>query len=428
MVRRTFVAALVAGLTALSTAGPAAASGFALSEHGARAQGFAGAFAAVADDPSAMFYNAAGIAFLKGRRAYLGASAVAPRTTFAGTDPFPGAVAERMESSVRLPPAAYYTHQFSERLVLGLAANAPFGVRNRWADPDAYSGRFLSQVADLTVHSVNPTIGWRAADRFAVGAGLDVRWSSITLERRVAGVHPDTGAFLDAAQSRVSAEGDLAFGFNLGVLARPTESLTVGAQYRHAVRHVYDAEAAFAIMPTGLAALDTAIAATIPSRPVAARTAVTFPAVITAGAAYRLGDWVAAVDLDYFRWSSFDRLAIEYEGAPHLREVIPYGYADAFQVRAGAERQLGESWAARAGYAYHRSPAPVESVTPVLPDADRHVLATGGSWARGPWRLDAAGWFTLSPSRSTAGRSRDHYEGTYKSRAVSGALFIGYVF
>jgi len=62
-------APLVAGLCAAAFIGfapPAAsAAGFAIFEQGARGMGFAGAFTAQSD-PSAIFHNAAGIAFLTG--------------------------------------------------------------------------------------------------------------------------------------------------------------------------------------------------------------------------------------------------------------------------------------------------------------------------------------------------------------------------
>lgn len=75
--------ALAAALTACLLA-PAyvRGAGFALFEQGSRAMGFAGAFTAQADDPSAIFHNAAGLAFLKGRHLYLGppSSPHAPRS------------------------------------------------------------------------------------------------------------------------------------------------------------------------------------------------------------------------------------------------------------------------------------------------------------------------------------------------------------
>jgi len=50
-----------------------------------------------------------------------------------------------------VPPTAYYTQALSERLVLGVGWTTPFGLHTRWANPDAFTGRFVSQVAELTV-------------------------------------------------------------------------------------------------------------------------------------------------------------------------------------------------------------------------------------------------------------------------------------
>src|SRR3954468_18436381 len=71
--------------------GPAHAAGFAIFEQGARAMGFAGAYTAQASDPSAIFHNAAGVAFLKGKQIYFGGTFIHPSSSFTGDDPFPGA-------------------------------------------------------------------------------------------------------------------------------------------------------------------------------------------------------------------------------------------------------------------------------------------------------------------------------------------------
>ena len=69
---------------------PGQAAGFAIFEQGARGMGFAGAFTAQANDPSAIFHNAAGIGFLKGKQLYLGGTLIHPSTNFTGSAPFPG--------------------------------------------------------------------------------------------------------------------------------------------------------------------------------------------------------------------------------------------------------------------------------------------------------------------------------------------------
>src|SRR6185295_17585442 len=112
--RRALAAALAAGILGPV---PAHAAGFAIFEQGALGMGFAGAFTAQASDPSAIFHNAAGIAFLKGTQAYLGGTLIRPSSDFEGADPFPGAGTTASQSVGILPvPAAYVTRQFSETM------------------------------------------------------------------------------------------------------------------------------------------------------------------------------------------------------------------------------------------------------------------------------------------------------------------------
>ena len=87
------VAAAAAFLLLPVTAG---AQGLAVPEQGARGMGLGGAYTALAADPSAIYYNAAGLAFLRGTQLYAGGMFVSPNTTFTGADPAPGAgVTER---------------------------------------------------------------------------------------------------------------------------------------------------------------------------------------------------------------------------------------------------------------------------------------------------------------------------------------------
>lgn len=404
------------------------AGGFALSEQGARAMGLGGAFTALAGDPSAIHYNAAGIAFLKGTHLYAGGAVAQPKTTFTGTDPVPGAeVTERTTGGALIPPSVYFTHQFSERLVLGAGFDLPFAVRTRWAAPDAFSGRFLAQQVDIDGYSLNPTVAYRLADRLAVGAGIDVRLSSFSLRRRIPALHPVSEQLVDAAALSIDGDTDTAVGFNVGVLARPTESLSVGARYRHRVSQSYRGTATFSILPTGVPALDEAVAAALPAGAVPVATGITFPSSIAAGAAYTWGDWTFAGEADLQQWSKLQHIAFEYEGHPELREVMVQDYADSLTLRVGVERRLGTAWVARGGYFFADSPAPAESLSPLLFDADRQGFALGGSWLQGAWRIDAAASYARSPRRPT-GATHVEYDGTYQIRGFNAGMSLGYAF
>lgn len=414
---------------ALGAATPASAAGFALFEQGARAMGFAGAFTAQASDPSAIFHNPAGIAFQRGRRLYLGGTAVRPTSSFEGAAPFPGAgVTEEGDAGILIPPHAYYTHELAPDIVAGIGVHVPFGLRSRWASPDTYSGRFISQSAELRGFSINPTIAVKLADRLSVGAGLDVRLSSVTLQRRVPLANPFTQRIVDAAALDLESDTALGLGFNLGMLARLSESTSIGASYRHKVKAEYEGSAVFTPLSTGNAQLDALIGAALPQGSQPVRTEIEFPGFASVGLAQRFGAWTFEVDVNWYQWSTFDVLPITFTERPDLSEVIVEDYGDSFQYRFGVERELSETWAVRGGYFWDETPSPPASVSPLLPDANRNGIALGGSWTSGRLRLDAGAWLVLGSARSTAGQNRDRYEGTYQSRAFTLGLSLGYEF
>src|SRR4029450_2618259 len=76
--RRSAALGVLTAVSLALAATTAGAAGFAIFEQGARGMGFAGAFTAQTTDPSAIFHNAAGIAFLKGKHFYFGGALIAP--------------------------------------------------------------------------------------------------------------------------------------------------------------------------------------------------------------------------------------------------------------------------------------------------------------------------------------------------------------
>jgi long-chain fatty acid transport protein len=427
--RRPALFAVLAVAGFVASASQAHAAGFAIFEQGARAMGFAGAYTAQADDPSAIFHNAAGIAFLRGRRVSLGGTFIRPTSTFEGADPFPGStVREKGDVGILPPPHAYYTHQFTDRLVLGAGLNVPFGLKTQWANPETYSGRFLSQKAELKGFSLNPVVAYRVADRLAVGGGLDVRSSSVALERHVPVINPFTQRVVDGAAVALTSGTEIGFGFNVGVLAKPTENLSVGVHYRHKVKIDYAGTATFTALPTGNTQLDARLAAGLPAGALPVKTGIDFPAIVTTGVAYVMGDWTFAGDVDWYQWSAFERIVLDFQDRDDLDQIIEEQYKNSLQLRMGVERRLSERLAVRGGYFYDQTPAPTPSVSPLLPDAKRHGLALGASVSSGPWQLDGGTWLVLSPARTTEGLNREHYDGVYKSRAITLGITVGYAF
>src|SRR5262249_62383291 len=109
--------------------------------------------------------------------------------------------------------------------------------------------------------SINPTVGYKLADRLAVGVGADIRLSSVSLQRRVPVVNPFTQRVTDAASVDLNSSTDVGFGFNVGLLAKISDSLSAGLHYRHHVKNDYKGTATFTPVPTGNTQLDATLAA-----------------------------------------------------------------------------------------------------------------------------------------------------------------------
>jgi len=406
------------------------ASGFAIFEQGARGMGFAGAYAAQTKDASALFHNVAGIAFLKGSQLLIGGTFIAPATDFSGASPFPGAtVIEKGDAGIVVPPALDFTHQLSDRLAVGLGVHVPYGLRTRWANRDTtYTGRFLSKSAEIQGFSINPSIAYKLADRLAVGVGFDFRLASVALEKNAGIINPYTQKVADVAAIDLKSDLNSGMGFNVGVLAKPTENFAIGVSYRHKVKIDFTGEADFTLIPTGNTQLDGLVKLSLPSGAEPVTSQIEFPSLASVGVSYERGDWTLAAQVDFHQWSSFGQLPVTFERWPDLSQVIEEDYENTMIFRVGAERAIGENWAVRGGYFYDQSPAPAASVTPLLPDADRHGIAAGFTYQRGRFHVDVANWYLIFKSRSTEGLNRDNYNGTYESNAELFAVTLGFRF
>jgi long-chain fatty acid transport protein len=420
--RRAALAAWAAAFAC--AAAQARASGFAIFEQGAKGMGFAGAFTAQSD-ASSIFHNAAGIAFLKGKHLHLGGTLISPRGDFTGADPFPGAsVIESSDVGLLPVPVGDFTWQVSEPMVLGLGIHVPFGLETRWENPGSYTGRFISKEAKLQGFSINPTVAYKLADRFAIGGGVDVRFAKVSLQRNVSAINPFTQQVADIAAVELASGYETGFGFNLGVLAKPNDAVSLGFSYRHKVKVEFDGTASFTRIPTGNAQLDLLAVRALPGAETPLTTEIEFPAIASVGVAWSSGDWTVEGDANWYQWSSFDTLPLTFPEEPQLSGTIQELYENSWQFRFGLERVLNDSWAVRGGYFYDQSPSPPESVGPLLPDADRHGAALGASWTHARLRLDFAYWHLFIKERSSEGLNRDAYNGTYSNRADLFALSL----
>ena len=397
----------------LSFASVARAGGFQLNEHSARATGMGGAFSALSSDASAIYFNPAGLAFLKGNSVSIGATLIFPVSSFED----PAGVKASMTPQVFTPPNAYFSTSTDQGLSYGIGIFTPFGLGIEW--PADWEGRKLATKADIQSFFVNPTIAYKLFDQLSIGAGVSYAYSKVDLSNRVptftdaseSALSPDDGTVkLEASGSSINFDG--------GVMYRPFEELSVGVSYRHSTKFDFSGTATFSNMQ-GLSQYFPGGTGT---------TTITFPSNLFAGVAYRVSpDLVLEADYQFVGWSSYDTLKVGLpDGPPDPREqgailqktqVYPKDWNDGYLLRIGGEYRYSDRWMFRAGYIYDSTPQPDKAVEPLLPDANRNDLTLGASYSISEtWSIDAAYMMVLFQDRSVSSQV-NVFPGTYKTTA-----------
>lgn len=388
----------------------------------------AGAASAWIDDPTAIFYNPAGITRISGGQVVLGTSALFLDHAFAGVSPYPGAgVTEKSPNKVLFPSHAYWAQQVTSDFFVGFGVYTPFGLTTEWENPDSFTGRFISTKVSLTPFFFNPVLAYRVHDRVRLAAGLMAVHATVDLDRAVGIPNPTTEppATLDPGTVALSADNGLDYGFNAGIQVDLEENLKVGFNYRSKVTADFEGTAKFAFTGTGTP-LDPQLEALFPQTQ-DATTSLAFPASWTVGLGIQLGsDWYVEGDLGWMGWSAFHTLDINFKDDPSLDFSRTENWDDSYFFRAGAMWNAKPDMEVRFGAYYDETPQPTSSVSVLLPDNKRYGLSAGAGKTWGKWNADLYGLFLIIPDRSTDLSSIDGYNGTYASTLGAIGITAGF--
>ncbi len=107
-------------------------------------------------------------------------------------------------------------------------------------------------------------------------------------------------------------------------------------------------------------------------------TSITNPEQVIFGLAYKpRKDWTLLGDYQFTRWGKrFSVLQINFAN-PLLNRTLYERYRNTNGFRFAGEWAKDAKWTFRGGYLYHQGAAPVETVTPLLPEGNRNEF-TGG--------------------------------------------------
>jgi long-chain fatty acid transport protein len=360
------------------------AAGFGIFEQGAKAMGMGGAFTAQADDPSLLFYNAGGLAFVDKTGVAAGATWIhGTKADFQGAAPFPGpgVRAEQKTLSV-FPPHIYWVQPINNTWKFGLGIETPFGLTTEWKDPNKFAGRFFSTKAALRAFDVNPTLGWQITPNLGIGVGAIARFSDVELGRNVGAINPFTQLATDVGRLKLTSNFNQAYGWNVGILDKFNNSFSWGLSYRSKMTVDYDGDARLTQVLTGNPQFDAVVRAQLPfDRKLPVKTSIDFPDMASLGLAFALSqNLLLETDANWTGWSSFENVPITFTGGPGNAlpsTTIREGWDDAYNYRAGLRWTLASGSQLRFGYIYDETPQPEQAVSPLLPDSNRNAISLG---------------------------------------------------
>jgi len=415
----------------------AAASGYGVFTQGASGLGQANAVVAHTTGPSSIYFNPALINDVPGRQIEVGTTAVYSDREIDYT----GGGSENGDSAWNFPSTFYYTHQANDKFTSGLGIFFPFGLSNEW--DDNYEGRYIGTSGEMLTMNINPAVSYRVTDRLSLAVGLDFVYLDTEIKanvnQTVAGglLPPILGGplaeLLPDVRQKFSGDGWGA-GYNLGILFKATDRVSIGAAYRSKVKIDVEGD-------MSLYGVDPRMQLLFQEGN--AESDIQLPAQFTVGVATQVTDaLLIEVGARWEDWDVNDTQTLELQN-PILGEtriVQNRNWHSTWSYNIGANYKLNDNLALNCGYLYGENAVPNETFEPIIPDSDAHLFTIGTDLKKDAWTLSAAFGYEYHEERTknnavgdpvgslAAGFPVGTANGDYNTDIYLFALSLGYAF
>lgn len=353
------------------------------------------AFAATADDLSAMYYNPAGLALQKTPTVENGLYYLTPSTTYTGPT---GTSFDQHKRGFALPFA--YAAFPIRGVVVGFAAYAPFGLSSDW-DPKVSTFSTLATYNALVYRRYSATLAYELTPELKLGA-------SFQYDR----VHADLGralGYIPKGGDKFNFTGRGAdYSWNLGLLYQPAKEHSFAFTYQSNHTVSLSGITSYApIAPAESGKLDWA-----------------FPENIIVGYSWRpTPEWNVEFNYDWTKWSRLNVLTLRRAVTGPLPLVL--GWKDSAYYELGATRNLAKNWHVSAGLCYSANSIPNATFSPSLPDYSKWIWNAGVGRKWGQWRVSSVLQYSPSTTRTVTGSARSPQGETADGRYVSKLWAVG---
>jgi long-chain fatty acid transport protein len=159
------------------------AGGFRLPDQDAFATARGEAFVATADNPSAIYYNPAGITQLDGSNVRVGMYGIYLDPSY--RNPVTSKSYE-IEDKFAAIPQLFYTYSLKDKdwpISFGLGIYSPYGLSEKWPQDTGF--RTVATEGSLTYFTINPVIAYKLPWNLSIAAVLMVNYAKIDLQQAV---------------------------------------------------------------------------------------------------------------------------------------------------------------------------------------------------------------------------------------------------
>jgi len=385
------------------------ANGFSLPDQDAFATARGEAFAATADNPSAIYYNPAGITQLTGDNFRGGLDGIYLDPTFS---PPPGAPNHgrtyHLQNNFAAVPQLFYTHALPDTpLTFGLGIYAPNGGSVSWPRDTGFS--VVATKGSLLDFRFNPVVAWKILPSLSIAAGVTVDYMKLNLEQDLLASPTRFANFFEFTGDGWTA------GYNLGLLWQPVEKISIGATFRSQTHVNFDGHTQFELQPLpGLSSPGSRLA----------DGNMTFPMTAVIGLSYRpTPAWNLEVDGNYTDWSSVGTMNIFQRSPPrpfNTKLPVVLGWRPGWMLEFGATRYLDNGWHVSAGYAFNQNSVPDAHYTPLAVDMDRHFLSVGFGHKGKTVDFDVTYQFGYGPDHTVTGSSPSSKPASFANQNADG--------
>ena len=378
------------------------ANGLSLNSIGTRALGMGGAMVGLADDPTAIYWNPAG---LIGQETTLSVfvTDIIPFATYkmdlAGID-------AKTKTNHYIGPNAFFNYAMDD-LSLGLGVFVPAGLGAEWDKAD-FGFETMSKIG---VVCVTPTIAYQLSDQFSVGVSPGLFYGMMEMKRGV-----DDGSGTGSMAQYEEDISGIGFGATIGLKYNISKQFSLGFTYRTPITVAFEGDAT-----SGPLDMDV-------------ERDIEWPSWIGFGAAYHVSDeWTLVFDGQYTDWAALEELDTKSSfthplaGPMEVTEVTELKWESQLQIRLGTEYMVNDNFALRGGYYYDPAPSPDETLVILFPSSTNHVVTAGFGYGKDAWSVDFSLEYLLGQERDIEINATNAQPGIHQMDIFAFSIGFGYV-